>query len=71
MCTDVQRYIACRDGSNILVTKVFWGRTSDTVCPSDDGDPVTDCSGSSETLALVKTKCDTKKKCILIASEGR
>ena len=51
----------------MAVTNAFWGRISDKVCPSDDGDPVTDCIGSRDTLPLVKKKCEGKKECKLSA----
>lgn len=70
ICTGLKRYIACRDGSNIAVTNAFWGRISDKICPSDDGDPVTDCEGSDETLPLVKKYCESKNECKLEAKHS-
>lgn len=67
ICTGQTRTISCRDGANMAVTNAFWGRISDKVCPSDDGDPVTDCVGSRDTLPLVKKKCEGKKECKLSA----
>ena len=63
----MKRAIACRDGSNIAITHAFWGRVSDKVCPSDDGDPVTDCEGAEETLDLVRGYCEGKAGCTLQA----
>lgn len=70
ICTGLKRYIACRDGSDIAVLSAFWGRVSDKICPSDDGDPVTDCEGSDETLPLVKQYCETKNQCKLEAKHS-
>jgi len=67
ICTGLKRYIACMEGSNLAITKAFWGRISDKVCPSDDGDPVTDCDGSEDTLPLVKGYCEGKRECKLEA----
>jgi len=67
ICTGLKRYIACIEGSNLAITKAFWGRISDKVCPSDDGDPVTDCDGSEDTLPLVKGYCEGKRECKLEA----
>lgn len=67
ICTGLKRAIACRDGSNIAITHAFWGRISDKVCPSDDGDPVTDCEGAEETLDLVRGYCEGKAECVLQA----
>jgi len=67
ICTGQTRGISCRDGANMAITNAFWGRTSDKTCPSDDGDPVTDCIGSRDTLPLVKRKCEGKKECKLSA----
>jgi len=67
ICTGMKRAIACRDGSNIAITHAFWGRVSDKVCPSDDGDPVTDCEGAEETLDLVRGYCEGKPGCTLQA----
>jgi len=71
ICTGLKRYIACRDGSNIAVTNAFWGRVSDKVCPSDDGDPVTDCEASEDTLGLVKGYCEGKNECQLEAKHTK
>lgn len=51
----------------MAVTNAFWGRISDKVCPSDDGDPVTDCDASPDTLQKVKGYCEGKKECDLMA----
>ncbi|XP_065055203.1 uncharacterized protein LOC135683777 [Rhopilema esculentum] len=67
ICTGMKRAIACRDGSNIAITHAFWGRVSDKVCPSDDGDPVTDCEGAEETIDLVRSYCEGKPGCTLQA----
>lgn len=67
ICTGQTRKIACRDGANLAVTNAFWGRISEKVCQSDDGDPVTDCLGSKDTLPLVKKKCEGEKECSLSA----
>lgn len=67
ICTGQTRTISCRDGANMAVTNAFWGRISDKVCPSDDGDPVVDCAGSRDTLPLVRKKCEGKKECKLSA----
>lgn len=67
ICTGLKRAIACRDGSNIAITHAFWGRVSDKVCPSDDGDPVTDCEGAEETIDLVRARCEGKSECVLQA----
>jgi len=67
ICTGLKRFIACMEGSNLAITKAFWGRISDKVCPSDDGDPVTDCDGSEDTLPLVKGYCEGKRECKLEA----
>lgn len=70
ICTGLKRYIACRDGANIAVTYAFWGRVSDKICPSDDGDPVTDCEASEDTLGLVKAECEAKNECQLEAKHS-
>jgi len=71
ICTGLKRYISCRDGSNIAITYAFWGRTSDKICPSDDGDPVTDCEGADETMGLVQQHCETKDECQLEARHNK
>lgn len=71
ICTGLKRYISCRDGSNIAITYAFWGRTSDKICPSDDGDPVTDCEGADETMKLVQQHCETKDECQLEARHNK
>jgi len=67
VCTGKKTEIQCREGSNIAITNAFWGRTSDKVCPSDDGDPVTDCQGSRDTKGLLRASCENKRKCQLEA----
>jgi len=71
ICTGLKRYISCHEGSNIAITHAFWGRTSDKICPSDDGDPVTDCEGADETMGLVQKYCETKDECELQAKHSK
>ncbi|XP_047142349.1 uncharacterized protein LOC100205211 isoform X1 [Hydra vulgaris] len=70
ICTGLKKYINCRDGASIAVTSAFWGRTSDKICPSDDGDPVTDCEGSAETLPIIQKSCEGRRECKLEAKHS-
>jgi len=70
ICTGSKRTINCREGANMAVTNAFWGRLSDKTCPSDDGDPVTDCDASPDTLALIKKKCEGRRECDLTAKHN-
>lgn len=71
ICTSQKRTLGCREGGNIAITDVFWGRLSDQICPSDDGDPVTDCDGSVDALGVVKEVCEGKKECELAAKHQK
>jgi len=70
ICTGAKRSVACREGANIAVTNVFWGRLSDKVCPSDDGDPIVDCDAAPDSLGLVRDQCEGKKECSLTAKHS-
>ena len=67
ICTGAKRALGCREGANIAVTNVFWGRLSDKICPSDDGDPIVDCDAAPDSMTLVKAQCEGKRECSLTA----
>lgn len=41
----------------------FWGRLSDKICPSEDGDPVTNCANDQSTTPILRKLCDDKVFC--------
>lgn len=41
----------------------FWGRLSDKICPSEDGDPTINCGTDLSTTSLLKNLCDDKVFC--------
>ena len=68
ICTSQKRSLTCSSpGSTIAVTNVFWGRKSQDICPSDDGDENVDCDGSKETPGIVRGMCEGKASCQLEA----
>jgi len=70
ICTGNKRSLGCREGANIAITNVFWGRLSDKICPSDDGDPIVDCDAAGDSLGLVKAQCEGKRECSLTAKHN-
>ena len=66
VCTKGKSPLTCETpGSAIAITGVFWGRESPDICPSEDGDPVTDCPTAPETEHIVKDLCEGMGSCVL------
>lgn len=65
ICSRQKKTLSCTPGSSIAVTGVFWGRTSPDICPSEDGDPVTNCFSAPETEEIVKKMCEGMGSCLL------
>lgn len=66
VCSKRKSPLTCESpGSAIAITGVFWGRESPNICPSDDGDPVTNCHTAPETEHIVKEMCEGMGSCVL------
>ncbi|KAJ7376138.1 hypothetical protein OS493_036744 [Desmophyllum pertusum] len=71
VCSKRKSPLTCESpGSAIAITGVFWGRQSQDVCPSEDGDRVTDCPTAPETEHIVKEMCEGMGSCILEGKAG-
>lgn len=69
VCSKGKSPLTCESpGSAIAITGVFWGRESPDICPSEDGDPETDCPTAPEAEHVVKDMCEGMGSCVL---EGR
>ena len=68
ICAGQNHSIECvSPGSSISIAQTFWGRLSDKVCPSEDGDPVVNCGNAPESSEIVRNLCDGKTSCQLSA----
>ena len=66
ICSRGKSPLTCESpGSAIAITGVFWGRESPDICPSEDGDPVTDCPTAPEARNIVKQMCEGMGSCVL------
>ncbi|KAK2549783.1 Rhamnose-binding lectin [Acropora cervicornis] len=66
ICSRGKSPLTCESpGSAIAITGVFWGRQSPNICPSEDGDPVTNCPTAPETRNIVKEMCEGMGSCVL------
>lgn len=66
VCDGEQTKLKCPASFKTYINSVFWGRQSTTVCPADNG--IAMCTGASESLELMKKKCDGSKDCEITAS---
>ena len=72
VCTKKKSPLTCETpGSSIAVNDAFWGRLSPDICPSDDGDPVTNCSNAPGILDRVKEMCEGTSSCKLEARANK
>ena len=68
VCAGQNHSIECvSPGSSISIVHTFWGRLSDKICPSEDGDPVTNCEDATETGGIIRGLCDGHNSCQLSA----
>ncbi|XP_001631375.2 uncharacterized protein LOC5510923 [Nematostella vectensis] len=68
ICAGQNKSLECvSPGSSISIMDTFWGRLTDKLCPSEDGDPSTDCMSDPATTGLVKQLCDNKVFCQVAA----
>lgn len=66
VCSRGKSPLTCESpGSAIAITGVFWGRESPDICPSEDGDPVTNCPTAPETRHIIKQMCEGMGSCVL------
>ncbi|XP_068750608.1 L-rhamnose-binding lectin CSL1-like isoform X2 [Montipora capricornis] len=66
ICSKGKHPLTCESpGSAIAITGVFWGRQSPDICPSEDGDLVTNCPTAPETRNIVKQMCEGMGGCVL------
>lgn len=65
VCSRQKKTLSCSPGSAIAITGVFWGRVSPDICPSEDGDPDTNCYTAPETDGIVKKMCEGMGSCLL------
>lgn len=66
VCSKGKSPLTCvSPGSAIAITGVFWGRESADICPSEDGDPVTNCPTAPEAEHIVKEMCEGMGSCVL------
>lgn len=66
ICSSGKSPLTCESpGSAIAVTGVFWGRVSPYICPSEDGDPVTNCPTAPEASNIVRGLCEGMGSCVL------
>ena len=66
VCDSEKTSLKCPASFKTYINSVFWGRQSVTVCPADNG--VSMCTGASESLELLKKKCDGDDHCDITAS---
>ena len=68
VCAKQKKPLTCETpGSSIAVTSAFWGRLSPDICPSEDGDPITNCDNAPGTVGIVKEMCEGTSSCELEA----
>ncbi|KAL9981135.1 hypothetical protein ACROYT_G009799 [Oculina patagonica] len=64
ICAGQNKSLECfSPGSSIAIEEAFWGRLSAEICPSEDGDPVTNCLSDPTTTPIVRNLCDDKEYC--------
>ena len=64
ICAGENKSLECfSPGSSIAIEQAFWGRLSSEICPSEDGDPVTNCLSDPTTTPIVRSLCDDKEYC--------
>ncbi|XP_068678768.1 extracellular matrix-binding protein ebh-like [Montipora foliosa] len=69
VCAGQNKSLECfSPGSTIAIQEAFWGRLSSTICPSEDGDPITNCQSDPTTTPIVRNLCDDKEYCEIPAS---
>lgn len=66
VCDGEQTTLKCPASFKTFINSVFWGRQSVSVCPADNG--VSMCTGASESLGILRKKCDGVDKCDVTAS---
>ncbi|XP_046839410.1 uncharacterized protein LOC124433675 isoform X2 [Xenia sp. Carnegie-2017] len=66
VCDGEQTTLKCPASFKTFINSVFWGRQSVNVCPADNG--LSMCTGASESLDMLKKKCDGGDKCDITAS---
>ncbi|KAJ7376136.1 hypothetical protein OS493_036740 [Desmophyllum pertusum] len=81
ICAGENKSLECfSPGSSIAIEEAFWGRLSSEICPSEDGDPVTNClsdpattpihcPGVNKYLAVKYTCMPEKRKFVLCNGE--
>jgi len=63
-CAAQNKSLECvSPGSTIAIMDAFWGRLSDRICPSEDGDPNINCANDQSTTPILKKLCDDKVFC--------
>ena len=68
LCAGQTKPLECLSpGSTISIQAAFWGRLSGSICPSEDGDPVTNCENDPATPGIVKDLCEEKQSCSISA----
>ncbi|XP_015754874.1 PREDICTED: L-rhamnose-binding lectin CSL1-like [Acropora digitifera] len=71
ICAGQNKSLECfSPGSTIAIQEAFWGRLSSSICPSEDGDPVTNCYSDATTTPIVRNLCDDKEYCEIPASHN-
>ena len=66
ICEDEEMELTCPDDQVIKVYDAFYGRDTKAYCNDDDADLPTDCSASSEDIAMkLGAICDGRSKCTL------
>lgn len=66
VCEGEQTTLKCPASFKTFVNSVFWGRQSVSVCPANNG--LSMCTGASESLDMLRKKCDASDKCDITAS---
>ena len=66
VCDGEETTLKCPASFKTFINSVFWGRQSVNVCPADNG--LSMCTGASESLDMLKKKCDGGDKCDITAS---
>ena len=66
VCDGEETTLKCPASFKTFINSVFWGRQSTSVCPAENG--VSMCTGASESLDMLKKKCDGSDKCDITAA---